>query len=197
MLLPIILNLIFAGSNTVAANSVNSIVTTTPSGPIPTNWVLYIFLTGVAYTLIAAGVQRKLSNPKRTRELQDQIKVLSKEMNLLMKNNAPKEEIEKKQGDLMPLMRESMTLNMKATLILIPSFLVVYYVLIPWAYGWLGHDTLSFVIGNYNISLMYKGLFFVTVFVLGLVTSMSILLYDRKRAKADTLAKLAQEGIKE
>jgi uncharacterized membrane protein (DUF106 family) len=164
---------------------------------IPTVSVVSIVAVGVIYTICAAIVQRKLSNPKRTRELQDQIKIYSKEINEMMKRNAPKEEISAKQGLMMPLVKQSMMANMKSTVVLIPTFIVVYYLVIPYVFGGLGTAAVAFSIASYNISLAYKGVFFVTVFVLGLITSMSILAYDRRRAKLDTKAKLAAEGIKE
>lgn len=156
-----------------------------------------IVVSGVIYTIAAAVVQRKMSNPKRTRELQDQIKIFSKEINEMIKRNAPKEEISAKQRVMMPLVKQSMTLNMKSTLVLIPTFLIVYYLIIPWLFGGLGASATAFSIGSYNVSLQYRGVFFVSVFILGICTSIGIMLYDRYRARLDTKAKLAAEGIKE
>lgn len=164
--------------------------------PIPTQSVALILLAGAIYTAGAATLQRKLVNPRKSRELQDQIRVYTKEIQEMVKRNAPKEEISAKQGQMMPLMKQSMTMNLKSTFILIPSFIVIYYLIIPHLFGSLGTDVVAFTIGSYNVSLQYRGLFFVVVFVLGLATSMGVLLYDRHRAKLDTLAKLAQEGIK-
>jgi len=163
---------------------------------MPQSSMLLIILSGVIYALCAAAVQRKLSNPKKSRELQDQIKIISKELQAMIKNNAPKEEVSKRQSEMMPLVRQSMTMNMKSTFILIPSFFVVYYLIIPYLFGGLGTDFVAFMIGSYKISLEFKGLFFVTVFILGIILSVSILLYDKRRAKLDTKAKLEAEGIK-
>lgn len=167
------------------------------SGTIPISSDAMIIVAGVLYTIGAAVVQRKLTNPKKNREMQDQIKIYSKEINELIKKNAPKEEISAKQSQMMPLVRQSMTANLKSTIVLIPSFLVVYYLIVPWLFGGLGTSTIAFSIGSYNVSLEYKGLFFVCVFVLGITTSIGIMIYDRRRAKLDTKAKLAAEGIKE
>ncbi len=164
---------------------------------LPTLSVYEIVALGVAYTIGAAAVQRKLSNPKKTRALQDQIKIRSKELNEMIKRDAPKEEISAKQKEMMPLVKQSMSLNMKSTIVLIPSFLVVYYLILPFLFSSLGTDSVSFSLFNTAFSLQYRGLFFVVVFVLGLITSVSILLYDRRRAKLDTKAKLAAEGISE
>ncbi len=159
--------------------------------------VVEIVVSGVIYTAAAAVVQRKLSNPKRTRELQDQIKVFSKELNEMIKGNAPKEEISAKQSMMMPLVKQSMTMNLKSTFVLIPTFLIVYYLIIPWLFGGLGTAATAFSIGSYNFSLQYRGVFFVSVFIFGIGTSIGIMVYDRYRAKLDTKARLAAEGIKE
>lgn len=164
---------------------------------IPTASIIEIIVAGVIYTIIAVFVQRKLSNPKKMREIQDQIKVYTKELNAMIKNNMPKEEIAKKQAEMMPLMKQSLSLNMKSMFILLPSFLVVYYLIIPFVFGYLGTSTIVFsLIGN-KITLEYRGVFFVTVFVLGIFSSIGVLLYDRRRAKLDTKAKLEAEGIKD
>ena len=106
-------------------------------------------------------------------------------------DSAPKEELMKKQGEMMPLMKESMMQNMKATFVLIPTFLVVYYLLVPYLFGYLKTDTAALFGG---ITVQYKGLFFVTVFVLGIITSITILVYDRRKAKAERQALAAAEA---
>lgn len=153
--------------------------------PLSAISIAEILTTGVLYTIAAAIIQRKLSNPKKTRELQDKIKVYSDELNKMIKANAPKEEISMKQKEMMPLVKQSMMSNMKATVVLIPSFLVVYYLIVPYLFGGLAGQITSFSIGSSLITLQFRGIFFVTVFVLGMVVSISILVYDRKRAKKD------------
>lgn len=144
-----------------------------------------IFVAGVIYTVAAAAVQRKLVDPKKTRAIQDKIRVKSDEIKKLMKENAPKEQISQKQSEMMPLMKDSMGSSMKATIVLIPSFLVVYYLIIPFLFGGLGSATFKLNILSSVFNLEYRGVFFVTVFVLGMITSISILIYDRIRAKKD------------
>ena len=155
---------------------------------MPMSAEIYIVIIGVAYTIMAATLQRKLSNPKRVRELQEKIKIHSKELNDMIKGNAPKDELNKKQSEMMPLVKESMTSNMKATFVLIPTFLIVYYLIVPALFGGLKADVATFSLASYNFSLQYRGLFFVTVFFLGLISSISIMLYDRRKAKIERLA---------
>lgn len=144
-----------------------------------------IVIAGVVYTIAAAVVQRKLVDPKKTRAIQDKIRVKSDEIKKLMKDNAPKDEISKKQAEMMPLVKESMGSSMKATIVLIPSFLVVYYLIIPYLFGGLGGAVFKLDILSATFNLQYRGLFFVTVFILGMITSIGILIYDRRRAKKD------------
>ncbi len=160
---------------------------------IPTISIIEILAAGIIYTIVAVFVQRKLSNPKKMREIQDQIKIYTKELNAMVKNNAPKEEIAKRQAEMMPLMKQSLTLNMKSMFILLPSFLVVYYLIIPTVFGYLGTSAILL----FGDKLEYRGVFFVTVFILGICSSIGVLIYDRRRAKLDTKAKLEAEGIKE
>ncbi len=162
---------------------------------MPLSAEIYIIALGIVYTAFATTLQRKLSNPKKVRELQERIKVHSKELNEMMKNNVPKEDLMKKQGEMMPLVKESMMSNMKATFVLIPTFLLVYYLLVPHLFGYLKTDTATLSIATYNVSLQYKGLFFATVFILGLVASAAIIIYDRKKAKAERLAREAQASV--
>ncbi len=165
--------------------------------PIPTIAVIELIASGVLYTIAAAIIQRKLVNPKRTRQLQDQIKLKSDEVRKLIKDNAPKEQIAEKQKEMMPLMKASMGSSMKAMFVLLPSFLVVYYLIIPFAFGYLGTATTQLNLFSHVFYLQYRGVFFVTVFVLGLITSIGILIYDRYRAKKDVKKEEAQEGIAE
>jgi uncharacterized membrane protein (DUF106 family) len=155
-----------------------------------------IFVAGVIYTLAAATVQRKLVDPKKTRAIQDKIKVKSDEIKRLMKENAPKDQISQKQSEMMPLMKESMSSSMRATIVLIPSFLVVYYLIIPFLFGGLGTATFKLNILSLVFNLDYRGVFFATVFVLGMITSISILIYDRRRAKRDAAKEEAQLDAK-
>ncbi len=167
------------------------------AGVIPTSSAELLVVAGVIYTVAATIIQRKLSNPKRSRELQDQIMLHSKEFREMIKRNAPKEELDAKQKVLMPLHKESMTLNMKSLFVLMPSYLVVYYLVLPYLFGSLGVALLTLHLGSYNLSLQYRNIFFITTLVLGVGTSVGILLYDKRRAKIDVKPELAAEGIKE
>jgi uncharacterized membrane protein (DUF106 family) len=150
--------------------------------PMPVQAIVLLVTVGLAYVVLSVLIQRKLTNPKRMRELQRRIQEISKEMNELTKNKAPQEEVAAKQKELMPLMGENMKASMKPMFALLPVFLLLYYVLLPSAFGsWAGHDYI-FLIG---MKLGYLGVFFATVFILGMASTAVIMVYDRKKAKEE------------
>lgn len=141
---------------------------------LPLGAELVIIAIGVAYTLVSVFLQRKLSNPRRVRDIQAKLKRLTSELNALVKSNAPKEEIAARQGEMMPLMGESMRTQIKPMLVILPLFLVLYYVMLPVL-------PLGFDAAKSSVQL----LFFITVFILGLISSAVILIYDRAKTKRE------------
>lgn len=131
---------------------------------------LIIVVIALLYTLLSVGLQRKLSNPVRQQEVQLKMNAISKELNAMIKSNAPKEQIAAKQKEIMPLMSESMRAQFKPMLIILPLFFVVYYALVP-----------MIPLGVKSASM--QNAFFVAVLIFGLVTSMVFLVKDRKKAK--------------
>jgi len=128
---------------------------------------------GVAYTLISVLLQRRLSNPKRMREVQARLRAMTGEMNALARNNASKEEIAAKNRELIPLMKESMNNSMKPMLVVLPLFLILYYVLLPSIPAALGPTK--------SVQLT----FFLTSLVLGLISSVVILFYDKVQTRKE------------
>ena len=131
---------------------------------------LIVIVTALAYTLASVAIQRKLSNPVRLQEIQIQINKISKELNEMIKNNAPKEAITEKQKEIMPLMGESMKAQFKPMVIILPLFFIVYYALVP-----------LIPIGVKSISLQES--FFVAVLIIGFITSIALMIKDRAKAK--------------
>ena len=93
---------------------------------MPMGTVIIIIAIGIAYVAFSTFAQRKVGNPKKMRELQQRMNALSKELNQLVKSNATKEEIAKKQSELMPLMSENMKTSIKPMLVILPVFFRVY-----------------------------------------------------------------------
>jgi len=149
---------------------------------LPINVEIMIIVIAVAYTAISILAQRKLTNPKRMREIQYKAKVMQKEMNEMLKNKAPQEELMAKQKEFMPLMGEQLKSSMKPMLVILPLLLIVYYVIMP---------VLPLGAGNLTSS---KELFFIVVFGLGIVSAIVILLYDKGKTKKELAEQKAAEA---
>jgi uncharacterized membrane protein (DUF106 family) len=142
---------------------------------------MMVIVIAVVYTAVSILAQRKLSNPKRMREIQYKAKMMQKEMNEMLKNKAPQEQLMAKQKEFMPLMGEQLKSSMKPMMVILPLLLVVYYVLMP---------VLPLGAGNLNSS---KELFFIVVFALGIVSAIVIMVYDRAKTKKEIAAQKAAE----
>ncbi|MCL4381819.1 EMC3/TMCO1 family protein [Candidatus Marsarchaeota archaeon] len=144
-----------------------------------------IVALAVIYTVSSVFLQRKLSNPKRMRQIQRTIKEHTKKLNEMIKNKAAKEEITAKQSEIMPLMSESMKNQMKSMLVVFPIFLLLYYELLPQLANTMGfaQDSINLV----GFALNYQTFFFVIIFMTGIISTITIMVYDRKKAKEETM----------
>ncbi len=149
--------------------------------PMPFGTELIIIAIALAYTSFSIFAQRKISDPKRMRDAQAKMKKHTAILNDMVKNKRPQEEIAAKQKELMPMMTESMKMQMKSTLIIIPIFFLLYYVLMPAMFGSISKETVTFIVSGLN----YKSLFFAVVFLSGLVSAGVIMAYDRKKTKLE------------
>lgn len=141
---------------------------------LPTNVEIIIIVIAVVYTAVSIAAQRLLANPKRMREIQAKVQAMQKEMNDMLKRNVPQEELAKKQKEFMPLLGEQMKNSMKPMLVIFPLLLLTYYVIIPNLPSVASND-----IGG------SKSLFFMIVFVLGIISAIVILVYDRHKTKQE------------
>ncbi len=151
---------------------------------LPLNIEIIIAVLAVAYTVGSIFIQRKLSNPKRMREIQAKVAELQKDMNAMLKAKAGQEELAAKQKEMMPLIGEQMKNSMKPMLIVFPLLIVVYYLLIP---------RIPLIAQN-NVVNSSKELFFIIVFVLGLVAAAIVMIYDRRAGKREKAAREAAAG---
>jgi uncharacterized membrane protein (DUF106 family) len=143
-----------------------------PSFTLDPSQEMIIIVLAVAYALFAIAIQRKLSNAKRLREIQAQISKTTKEMNLMMKNKVPEAEIVAKQKEMMPLLGESMRSSMKPMFVILPMFLIVYYLLIP-----------KLPLGPSATPKSIQDFFFIVVFVVGIISAIVMMLYDKQQTK--------------
>lgn len=135
-----------------------------------------IALLAVVYALVSVLIQRKLSNAKRLREIQAHIAKVTKEMNAMMKAKAPDAEINAKQKEMMPLLGESMKSSLKPMFVILPMFLIVYYVLVP---------MIPFPAPATPKNI--QQFFFIAVFISGIVSAIALMIYDKKLTKKEEM----------
>lgn len=136
---------------------------------------------GILYVLLSVFIQRKLSNMKKVYEIQNVIKTKTDRLSELAKlENASKEELNALQKEIMSLMPEAMKHQMKPILVLLPLFVIIYYMLLPFLFS-ASAANMKFT----SFNLTYQTLFFYTTFVLGLIASLTISVYDKKKMKKE------------
>lgn len=132
----------------------------------------------VVYVAFSVFVQRKLVNMKRLYETQNIIKEKSKELNELAKNKADSQLMLAKQKEITSLLSESMKSQFKPMFVILPVFIVVYYLIFPAVYPSDPNVTLL------SMTFNYRYYFIIVAFVLGLLFSVALMINDRlKMAK--------------
>lgn len=146
--------------------------------------LIIIPLVAVAYVLVTVALQRKISNVERMRELQKSMKDKMKEVNAMVKSNADKTLIDAKSKELNAIASENMKHTMKSSLVVLPVMLVVFYYLLPLAFG-----SSSFTVDILSFKLDYRTYFILMAIVVGLASSLVLNLYDKRRMKQKEAAK--------
>jgi uncharacterized membrane protein (DUF106 family) len=136
-----------------------------------------IVILAVIYAMVSVVIQRKLSNAKRLREIQAHIAKVTKEMNAMMKAKASDAEIAAKQKEMMPLLGESMKSSLKPMFVILPMFLIVYYVLVP---------MIPFPAPATPKNI--QQFFFIAVFISGIVSAVCLMVYDKRLTKREEQA---------
>ncbi|MCL4380942.1 EMC3/TMCO1 family protein, partial [Candidatus Marsarchaeota archaeon] len=90
-----------------------------------------IIMIAVAYIIGTLVIQRKAADTKKMRSVQLQIQEITKQLNEMIKNKVPNDEISKKQKEVMPLVTSSLKMQLKPMFIIFPLFMLVYYVMLP------------------------------------------------------------------
>ena len=139
--------------------------------------IFELAVIAIAYALFSVAVQRhpKIGKRQRMYEIQAQMKQASDEMNAMAKNGASKEDMMAKQKEMMPLLSESMKLQLKPMLVVFPVLIILYYFLLPMSFPkGLTIDLLSF-------KLSYQYFFIIVSFVVAFPLSMIFMAMDKKR----------------
>jgi uncharacterized membrane protein (DUF106 family) len=143
---------------------------------MPINVATAAIMIGFAYAILTLKVQRRLTNPQKTKEIQAKIQSLTKEMNEMSKR---KEDITAKQAEIMPLFQQSMKLQMKSMFVILPVFFLIYYGLLPLAFS--AFASAYFTI--YAIPFTYGTLFIGSAVIASLIINIAIMLRDKAAAK--------------
>ncbi len=128
----------------------------------------------VVYVVFSMFLQRKLVNMKNMRHVQDQIKMKSKELNDMAKNQARKEELDAKQKEVTQLLGQSMKSSFKPMIVVLPVFFILYYLLLPAVFP----SSLTFTIPVLS-TVSYRTYFIVIAFICGIIASAVVMVWDR------------------
>ncbi len=140
--------------------------------------VLEIVVFAIVYACITFFLQRKVSNMKKVNELKDRIYKIQKEFGDMVKSNAPKAELDKKQQEMMSLLSESMKYQMKGMFVVVPFFLIIYYLVLPALFAAAAAGTLLTI---FSTNLNYQTLFIVTAFLTGIFLLILVAISDKIR----------------
>jgi uncharacterized membrane protein (DUF106 family) len=135
-----------------------------------------VFL-GIGYALFSVFIQRRLSNVDKMYELRATMSDKTKKLMALAKSNAPKEQMAQHQKELTDISMQSMKNQMKPMIVILPVLAILEYAVLP------GIFPSTFTFSLLGFSLTYQMFFIVVIFIVGLVLSISMSMYDRRRLK--------------
>ena len=144
---------------------------------------------GAAYSLAYRLVQKKFGNMKRVKEIQKQFSDLNKELSEATKKNdqAKVQEIMKRQQEVMPLLNESMIIQFKPMIFVLPLIFLIPMVLrdhynwfsikIPFAIPVFFQHFENFP--NWRDTFGPVGWFFITIFLFQIAASLLMTIYNK------------------
>ncbi len=134
--------------------------------------ILELIVIALVYVSFSVFVQRKLANYKRIKEIKKEMNAKMKELRTLG-TDVKKEVLDLKQKEITALASESMRHQIKPTLIILPIFFALFYIVLPMFFP----ATLNITVLSYT--LPYKTFFIVVSFVLGLASTILLGVYER------------------
>ncbi|MCL5427953.1 MAG: EMC3/TMCO1 family protein [Candidatus Marsarchaeota archaeon] len=150
-----------------------------------------IIMIGVVYAVFSVYMQRRLSNVDKMYALRARMNKKSKELMAMAKANVPREQMMEHQKELTSVSMESMKNQMKPMIVILPVLLALEYAVLP---GMFPQSTTFSVLG---FTLGYQMFFIVVIFIVGIVLSVSLSIYDRRRLKDKYNFGLLQPTAKE
>ena len=139
--------------------------------------ILYLMLIGIVYALIAIVIQRKLTNPLKSIEVQIIMQERLKEIKDLAATD--KELYTKKQQEVSKMMMDNMKQQFKPLIVTFPMFLGVFYWLLPYLFSGFLATTPELTI--LSMPLTYSQFFIAIIFVIGMVASLTLQSRDKKK----------------
>ncbi len=149
------------------------------------NPIIALIAIAILYVSFSVFAQRRIANYKRIKEIKKEMDAKMKELRAFEKD-VSKEIVELKQKEITELASESMKHQIKPTLIILPIFFLLFYVLLPMLFP----ATLTVTVLSYT--LPYKTFFIAASFVLGMLSSILLAAYERVTAKKQAVANTAQ-----
>jgi len=138
----------------------------------------------IAYIILATYLSRWLSNARRMRVVQAQVKVITKELQALAKAKAPPAEILAKQKVLMPLINESMKNSMKPMIVLLPLTFILYNFVVP---------ALPIPASGMNAA---HSLFFIVLVIGGIIASIISYYWDKHMLAKEAIVSVTNSPTK-
>ncbi len=140
----------------------------------------------VCYTVGLFALQRKLSNPKKMREMNRKLKQYLESHKELLKNNASQEDIQKKMNEINALAAESMKGMMVPLVVSLPVLGIIYLWLLPYLAATYSFTTSTIMLLGFSLS--YRNFFILSAFVPGIILTIVVMAYDKAQAKKELVA---------
>lgn len=123
-------------------------------------------------------------------DVQEALKTKSNELSEMGKKGMDQQLMLAKQKEITSLLSESMKSQFKPIFVIIPIFLVLYYLALPNLFP--STATVTFL----SMTMNYKSYFILVSFALGLILSTGVMIYDSiKRKRLNAATSVAQDPL--
>lgn len=146
-------------------------------------------LIAVVYVAITVMIQRRFSNIARIREIRSAMVNHQKDLKKMDKNTR-QEVIAEKQKQMMDLTSEMMKHQLKASFIILPVSITLFYFVLPYIFG---APTTNITV--FSIILPYRTFFIIVAIIIGLISQSVVAEYDKWAAKKAAQMEMVPEKI--
>lgn len=138
---------------------------------------LELVLFALAYVILTVIVQQKFSNVKRIREIAREMKQHQEDLKKKGQTMTT-EEMNEKQKVMMSLTSEMMRHQLRASFVILPVSLLLFYFVLPYFFG-----SPSTTITVLSFTMPYRTFFIIVALILGIISQRIVTEYDRKQAE--------------